>query len=112
MTVTRRELEARFRRFISESYLPHPEFNAPMEINGRWYVIDCLWRVERLAVELDGYESHGTRKAFRNDRARDRALLAIGVRTARVTWWDLDAPASLEAQLAAMLTAGEASRAA
>jgi very-short-patch-repair endonuclease len=103
MAVTRSELEERFRRFIARSALPNPEFNAAIEVNGNWYVVDCLWRQFGLAVELDGFQWHGTRKAFQSDRARDRALLAIGLRTARVTWSDLNKPAALEAELGAML---------
>ena len=104
MAVTRRELEARFRRFVQRSSLPSPELNAPIHVGNRIFVIDCLWRSHRLAVELDGWESHGTKRAFRDDRERDRILLAAGLRTARVTWADLDDPHALEAQLKAMLS--------
>jgi very-short-patch-repair endonuclease len=103
MSATRHEFEARFRRFIGRSALPNPEFNAPLVLAGRTYLIDCLWREQGLALELDGFESHGTRRAFRRDRARDRTLLASGLRTARVTWSDLGRPAQLESELAGML---------
>ena len=108
MAVTRSELEERFRRFLRRADLPAPQLNAPVVIDGRTYVIDCLWRVERLAVELDGLAFHGTRRAFQRDRARDRALLAAGLRTARVTWSDLDRERALERELQAMLAAGTA----
>ena len=103
MSHTRRELEARFRRFIQGSLLPHPTLNDPIHVAGRTFVLDAFWRSQRLAVELDGWQSHGTKQAFRRDRARDRTLLAAGIRTARVTWRDLSEPGALETQLAAML---------
>ena len=108
MAVTRSELEQRFRRFLRQARLPSPQLNAPIVVDGRSYVIDCLWRAERLAVELDGFASHRTPRAFRRDRARDRALLAAGYRTGRVTWTDLDRPRALERELRAMLAAGTA----
>jgi len=36
-------------------------------------------------VETDGFETHGTRAAFRNDRAKDAALTASGYRVLRFT---------------------------
>lgn len=40
---------------------------------------------ERLVVEVDGFEFHGTREAFERDRARDRALIERGYLVIRVT---------------------------
>lgn len=68
-----------------------PQLNAPIALaDGEWVEADCVWRAERLVVELDGFEHHGTRRAFERDRARDRALQADGWRTARVTWRQLE----------------------
>ena len=47
-------------------------------------------RRQKLVVELDGYETHGTRAAFARDRRRDRLLEAAGFTVIRVTSWDLD----------------------
>ena len=49
------------------------------------YEVDFHWPEARLVVELDGYEYHGTRQAFEDDRARDAALTAAGWRVIRVT---------------------------
>jgi hypothetical protein len=101
---TRSELEDRFLRFCTEHGLPMPETNAVLEVGGQRLEVDCLWREERLVVELDGYRAHGTATAFEDDRARDRALLAARWRPARVTWSHLhDAPRTLAAELRAAL---------
>jgi very-short-patch-repair endonuclease len=58
--------------------------------NGIAYKIDFLWRAERLAVETDGWGSHGTRQAFENDRRRDRNLSMAGWTVVRFTWRDVE----------------------
>jgi predicted transcriptional regulator of viral defense system len=85
-TVTRSELERRFLVFLDDHGLPRPLVNAPLELPVGWIEADCLWRAERLVVELDGYASHGTRTSFERDRARDRALQVAGWRVLRITW--------------------------
>ena len=51
-----------------------------------------LERALREAVfrRLGGHASHGRRSAFEGDRARDRALSAVGWRVVRVTWRQLE----------------------
>jgi very-short-patch-repair endonuclease len=83
--LTRSELEERFLRFLRRHQLPLPELNAELEIGGGRLEADCLWRAQRLIVELDGRAAHDSTPAFEADRARDLALLAAGWRTARVT---------------------------
>jgi very-short-patch-repair endonuclease len=62
---------------------------------GRFFEADCLWAEERIIVELDGRAVHGTRRAFEQDRERDRLLQSDGWRVVRVTWRQLrdDVPA-------------------
>jgi hypothetical protein len=81
-----RELELRFAEFLDEYELPTPERNVAIEAHGRTYIVDCLWRRADLVVELDSRRHHGDWEAAESDRARDAALLAIGLRTLRVTW--------------------------
>ncbi len=47
--------------------------------------VDFCWPEERLIVETDGYEHHGTRAAFERDRAKDARLTASGWRVLRFT---------------------------
>jgi|1186.fasta_scaffold124432_2 very-short-patch-repair endonuclease len=101
--LTRRELEKRFREFLAQAGLPRPQFNAYVYVAARWFEIDCLWRRERLGVELDGRATHDTRMAFETDRLRDRVLQVAGWRVVRVTWRALhDAPAAVAADLRAL----------
>lgn len=88
---TRSELEARFLALVRLRRLPRPEVNARVDR----FVVDFLWRRERLIVEVDGWESHGTRSAFEEDRARDARLRLLGFDVLRFTWRQLeeDSPA-------------------
>jgi very-short-patch-repair endonuclease len=103
-TVTRNDVEGRFFALLDEAGLPRPEVNAQLEIAGTWIEPDFMWRSVLLIVELDGYETHGTRAAFESDRARDRALQAAGWRVVRVTWRQLqERPAAVVAELRILL---------
>ena len=75
----------------------------------RAYEVDCLWRAEGVAVELDGRAAHERRTAFEDDRARDAALSAIGLRPLRFTWWRVTRDGGgLVAELAATLAQSSA----
>ena len=66
--------------------------------------VDALWRAQRLIVEIDGFDAHGTRAAFERDRRRDAHLVAAGHRVIRITWRQLrDEPELTVARLAAAL---------
>jgi very-short-patch-repair endonuclease len=98
--VTRNDFEEAFVALIDAHGLPRPDRNADLAIGGRFVEVDCLWRRQRLAVELDGRAVHAREAAFESDKLRDRKLLAAGWRTARVTWRQLqDEPASVVADL-------------
>ena len=85
--------------------LPRPEVNAWLEVDGTWFELDCLWRERGFAVELDSREHHANDDSFERDRARDTALLSVGIRTARVTARRLNAdPDGLERELRAALS--------
>jgi Protein of unknown function (DUF559) len=88
--VTRNDFEERFLALIDEHGLPRPGLNADLALSGQFFEVDCLWRPEKLIVELDGWAAHGTRRAFERDRGRDRVLLAEGWRSTRVTWRQLE----------------------
>lgn len=102
--ISREALEARFLAFLDHFGLPRPRLNAWITLGPRRYQVDCLWPEQRVIVELDGYETHGTWSAFQRDRDRDRRLLAADYRGPRVTWHHLDEiPEEIAADLRALL---------
>jgi Transcriptional regulator, AbiEi antitoxin/Protein of unknown function (DUF559) len=106
----RRGLEVRFAALLTEADLPMPKLNALLDLDGFKLEADCLWRDQRLIVELDGGAAHGTRMAFESDRERDRRLQVAGWRVIRVTWRQLDEPATLLEDLQRLLEAEPAPR--
>jgi very-short-patch-repair endonuclease len=84
--IVRDELEHRFLELVQAAGLPAPETNVKVRTRRRPYKVDCLWRSEGVAVELDGRAAHARAGAFEEDRARDAALTAIGLRPLRFTW--------------------------
>jgi very-short-patch-repair endonuclease len=99
-TVIRSELETAFLDVIERYGLPRPKMNAPLGP----YFPDAFWPECRLVVELDSYGIHTTRKAFEEDRDRDRALTLAGYTVLRITWRQLTTNAdAIAAQLAALL---------
>jgi len=101
---TRSPLEERFVPFLDRHRLPRPRLNAWIEAGGRRFQVDCLWPKQKQVVELDGWQGHGTRSAFRDDRARDRTLRVAGYSVTRLTWSQLeDEPEALAADLRALL---------
>jgi very-short-patch-repair endonuclease len=83
--LTRSGAERAFRRAVRRSALPRPIYNA------RWngHEIDVLWLPQRLAVEIDGYQHHRTREAFRKDRVKGNALATAGITLLRFTYHDV-----------------------
>jgi very-short-patch-repair endonuclease len=79
---TRTELESKFLALVRRHRLPRPEVNVRIDR----FEVDFLWRPQRLIVEVDGWESHGTRSAFEEDRARDARLKMLGYGVVRFTW--------------------------
>jgi very-short-patch-repair endonuclease len=107
----RSRLEERFAPFLRRHRLPQPRFNDWIALGDRRFQVDCHWPGARQIVELDGWRGHGTRSAFRDDRARDRVLRVAGYSVTRLTWNQLDdEPAAIAADLRALL-AGTAQRA-
>jgi very-short-patch-repair endonuclease len=82
LDLTRSRLERRFLHLCRRHRLPRPEVNArvgPFEV-------DFLWRDTKLVVETDGWNSHGGRLAFEEDRARDVDLKLRGYEVIRFTY--------------------------
>jgi very-short-patch-repair endonuclease len=52
-------------------------------------VVDLAWPGRRVAVEFDGFEHHGGRRAWYHGIARDNAIRDAGWTLRRYTWDDL-----------------------
>lgn len=94
--VLRSDLERDFRALLRASSLPLPSHNY---IVGP-YELDCYWPAHRFCVELDTYGTHGSRRAFEQDRKRERELRKLGIEVERVT--DLQLEREPEEVLAAV----------
>jgi very-short-patch-repair endonuclease len=49
------------------------------------YELDFFWGPERLAVELDSWEHHRSRRSFEEDRQRQENLAMAGIETIRIS---------------------------
>lgn len=78
---TRSGLEKRWLELILEAGLPQPHMNYVEQ----GFELDCYWPEQGFAVELDLFETHGTRAAFERDRERQEELLLAGIAMTRVT---------------------------
>jgi hypothetical protein len=78
---TRSGLEKRFLELCIEAALPRPWMNYVEH----GFELDAYWPEYRFAVELDVFETHGTRAAFERDRKRQEDLLLAGITMTRVT---------------------------
>ena len=95
--LTRSERERRLLKLIEQAQLPKPLTNVPL--NG--YKADVFWPQYNLILEFDGWQAHGHRHAFENNRKRDQVMLAKGLSTLRVTDRQLtNEPIALVARIA------------
>ncbi len=78
---TRSGLERRFLELLHEAGLPRPA-TAYNEVG---HELDIYWPELRFAIELDVFETHGTRRSFEQDRIRQEDLKLAGVEMIRVT---------------------------
>jgi hypothetical protein len=84
------ELERCFRRLLEDDPpIPAPFFNALVEGEAGTHEVDAYWAAERLAVQLDGFEFHRTRRDRERDAASDADLELAGNRVVRFTWDDV-----------------------
>jgi hypothetical protein len=100
VTRTRSDPEAEMLQICLDYGLPRPQVNHYE--NGT--EVDFRWPEQRLLVEVDGWSFHRSRRAFADDRARDRLALQDGWRVARFPAHEVStAPAAVAAELAALL---------
>jgi very-short-patch-repair endonuclease len=91
---TRSGLEDKFVRLCEQYGLPEPRLNRKIGTQE----VDAFFPVERLIVEVDGYEVHSGRVSFEDDRDRDANMLALGLPTIRVTEERIDNAPAREAE--------------
>jgi hypothetical protein len=88
--LTRSELEARFLALVRRAGLPEPLSNFTLDaLDHGPCEVDYYWPSHRLIVETDGWETHGTKAAFKSDRRKDAALTSAGYRVMRFTYDDV-----------------------
>ena len=78
---TRSPCEQALLRLLRARRITGYETNA----NVAGHEVDFLWREERLAVEVDGWDAHSGRVAFERDRLKVAVLKAHGIATMPVT---------------------------
>jgi very-short-patch-repair endonuclease len=78
---TRSRAERRLLALFRKAGLPRPATG----YNVAGHELDFYWPDLRFAIELDLFETHGTREAFERDRLRDEDLALDGIQTIRVT---------------------------
>jgi len=81
LSFTRSRFEKTFRRHVIAAGLLAPSMN----FNYAGYELDAYWPDLRFAVELDLFETHGTRAAFERDHLRQEELKLLGVEMIRIT---------------------------
>jgi Protein of unknown function (DUF559) len=83
---TRNEWEAAFLHLLRQGGMPEPLVNDAFHAPDHGHCEpDYHWPTHQVIVETDGWETHRTRQAFKNDRAKDAALTASGYRVLRFT---------------------------
>jgi very-short-patch-repair endonuclease len=100
LILVQNELEARLAKLCDRHGLPRPLTQQAVEAKR----VDFFWPDQRLIVETDGWEGHGTRTAFQADRATSNAFQLAGYTILRFTHEDLeDRPAYVASQIRAAL---------
>ena len=81
------DVETRLARMLSADVDLGPLFafnQTVTTVRGSTPKVDLLWNEGLLVVEIDGYESHGNRRAFSSDRHRDYELALSGYTVLRL----------------------------
>jgi very-short-patch-repair endonuclease len=76
----RNEMEARILRILDQLQLPAPRVNLVVRLRGETRIVDFAWPDRKVALELDGFGPHSTRRVFDDDRLRRNLFTAEG-------WW-------------------------
>jgi len=80
-TATENDFEELLIAICDDFGLPRPE----CQVGIGPYRVDFAWPTQRVVVEADSWETHGTRRAFEGDRRRDAEVDALGWNPRRFT---------------------------
>lgn len=84
------ELEERFARLVRRYGLPTMTYHHCIEVEGRFVAeVDFAYPQLLIAVEVDGWEVHGTPRAMQLDFERQANIEDLGWRVLRFTWRDV-----------------------
>jgi hypothetical protein len=66
-----------------------PSFNALIDGESGTHEVDAYWEPRRVAVQVDGFDFHRTRRDRERDSASDADLELAGISVMRLTWDDV-----------------------
>jgi very-short-patch-repair endonuclease len=98
---SRSRTELLFLDLVKKAKLPRPATNTFVA----GYEVDAYWEAERFAVEVDGWDTHRTRKAFESDPLRQEDLKLAGIDSIRITARRIEREPQLVAKRLATLLA-------
>jgi very-short-patch-repair endonuclease len=78
---TRSKVEREFIRWLKDRRIPVP----PLNVEYSPFTLDGFWEAAGLVLEIDTFDTHGTKHSFEDDRRRDAYTASRGLRTIRVT---------------------------
>jgi len=83
-------LERRFKELLRAAPdIPSPLFNAAVEGEQSTHEVDAFWPEQQLAIQLDGFRFHRTRRDRERDADSDADLELAGRRVVHLTWDDV-----------------------
>lgn len=84
-------LEPRMARLLQRHGLPPAAFQHEVRDRGGRFVarVDFAYPCLRLAIEVDGFETHASPDALQHDLERQNALVGLGWSVLRFTWADV-----------------------
>jgi very-short-patch-repair endonuclease len=101
-TITRNDMEDAFLTICEHINAPRPRVNVWIPAVEK--EVDFMFVEQRVIIETDGYEDHGSRQARERDNRRDRQLRGLGWRVEHFTWREIvHEPDTVAAALAEIL---------
>ena len=86
------EAERRYHDLFDTARIKGWVANHRLDVDGTRCFLDIAFRAEKLAIEIDGFTTHGNHQAFETDRRRQNLLARHGWTVLRFTWGMLDNP--------------------